>query len=48
MPRRHRASVGVTNWLPTDDNQYLQRLMSALEGAGVRAVPIRLALVAVV
>jgi beta-1,4-mannosyltransferase len=47
MPRRHGPVVGVTNWLPSDDNQYLQRLVSALERAGVPAAPTRLAPLAV-
>jgi glycosyltransferase involved in cell wall biosynthesis len=48
MSLRRQPCVGVTNWLPVDDNQYLQRLVSALKHTGVRVAPIRLAPVAVV
>jgi beta-1,4-mannosyltransferase len=47
MPRRREPVVGVTNWLPSDDNQYMARLTSALGDAGVRVAPIRLAPLAV-
>jgi beta-1,4-mannosyltransferase len=47
MPRRRKPVVGVTNWLPTDDNQYMARLTSALRAAGVPVAPIRLAPLAV-
>lgn len=47
MSHRRQPFVGVTNWQPFDDNQYMDRLMSALNEAGVSASPIRLAPVAV-
>jgi beta-1,4-mannosyltransferase len=47
MSRRREPIVGVTNWVPFDDNQYLARLTSALREAGVRVAPIRLAPLAV-
>ena len=36
-----RSLVGVTNWRPDADNQYLDRLMAAVAGEGLEAVPIR-------
>lgn len=48
MSRPREPVVGVTNWMPDDDNQYLERLTSALREAGVRVAPIRLAPLAVV
>src|SRR6266480_5422254 len=47
MSRRRAPLVGVTNWVPSDDNQYMERLTSALREAGVRVGPTRLAPVAV-
>jgi beta-1,4-mannosyltransferase len=47
MSYHRRPVVGVTNWQPHDDNQYLDRLTAALREAGVAVVPIRLAPVAV-
>jgi glycosyltransferase involved in cell wall biosynthesis len=41
MFRRQEPVVCVTNWLATDDNQYLDRLTAALRAAGVTPVPIR-------
>jgi beta-1,4-mannosyltransferase len=46
--RKHPRAVGVTNWVPSDDNQYMDRLTSALKSVGVSASPIRLTPVAVV
>jgi beta-1,4-mannosyltransferase len=43
MPRRREPVVGMTNWLPSDDNEYLARLTAALRHSGVRVAPIRLA-----
>jgi beta-1,4-mannosyltransferase len=36
-----RSLVGVTNWRADADNQYLDRLMAAVAGEGLEAVPIR-------
>jgi beta-1,4-mannosyltransferase len=47
MSRGREPVVGVTNWVPFDDNQYMERLTSALREAGVRVAPIRLAPLAV-
>ena len=41
MFRRQEPVVCVTNWLSSDDNQYLQRLTAALRAVGVTPVPIR-------
>jgi beta-1,4-mannosyltransferase len=43
MSPRRRPIVGVTNWDPADDNQYLDRLISALQAAGVAVAPVRVA-----
>jgi beta-1,4-mannosyltransferase len=47
MSPRRRQFVGVTNWDPADDNQYLDRLTSALNDAGVAVSPTRIAPLAV-
>jgi beta-1,4-mannosyltransferase len=47
MSDRPQPLVGFTNWQPADDNQYLERLTSALERDGVPVVPLRLAPLAV-
>src|SRR5262245_5521923 len=41
MFRRPKPVVCVTNWLPSDDNEYLDRLTAALRTVGVTPVPIR-------
>jgi glycosyltransferase involved in cell wall biosynthesis len=43
MSPRRRPIVGVTNWDPADDNQYLDRLTSALRSEGIAVSPVRLA-----
>src|ERR687887_273652 len=43
MSPRRRPIVGVTNWDPADDNQYLDRLTSALRSEGIAVLPVRLA-----
>jgi beta-1,4-mannosyltransferase len=47
MSHRRQPIVGFTNWEPDDDNQYLDRLTTALTQAGVVVSPVRLAPVAV-
>jgi beta-1,4-mannosyltransferase len=48
MSPRRRPFVGVTNWDPADDNQYLDRLTAALKDAGVAVSPVRIAPLAAV
>ena len=47
MSHRCRPKVGVTNWDPTDHNQYLERMMSALQSEGIAVSPVRIAPLAV-
>jgi beta-1,4-mannosyltransferase len=42
-----RRNVGFTNWQPSDDNQYLDRLTSALDAVGVAVSPVRIAPLAI-
>ena len=39
---RAGTAVGITNWEPSDDNQYLDRLTSALMTVGITPLPLRL------